>query len=481
MNISNNKTPSAQSHHGSPPDGERTQLGLPYCRQPMASILLPVRGDPAVPNSNPHGQRVHWVGMTPLDWIDSLTQASNGQYSVNSVPCVTSNLPQPFLCNEISGSNSGSKSTIVTRSTSRSHSAYPDSISSSTHPTTKSPFNPPPHHEYDNQAPKYFWDVISYIDSMIGAAASTSSPSISSLSSRIRQLSLLIESQPNFHSDLELSYTRVHDHCLSIIDGLRRQHQQQQRQQVDSSINPKTTAMTLQHLGEEIVHKFQALLDMSQKLQAHQQNQPGQYFPATCQSNPTTSVMTMASPPRASMPKTDSLANSPLSTSSSSSTSGAAAQSVTSMSNMSKKQELSKYMTKWLHDNWTNPYPDDSALQQMSRECGSTTTVVSNWLINARTRKWRPAIVKAYDMNRPAAMLLEDSINIFSGKPVRKLDEDTDHQANSSHEVESCVENGGGNQFVVSSSSSEEEDGNGTGKNGRRRGAKSPNKRARMI
>jgi hypothetical protein len=47
---------------------------------------------------------------------------------------------------------------------------------------------------------------------------------------------------------------------------------------------------------------------------------------------------------------------------------------------------------------------------------------VSNWLINARTRKWRPSIIKAYEMERPADLLLEDSINIFCGKSVRKLD-----------------------------------------------------------
>merc|ERR1712157_399177 len=32
----------------------------------------------------------------------------------------------------------------------------------------------------------------------------------------------------------------------------------------------------------------------------------------------------------------------------------------------------------------------------------ATTYVISNWLINARTRKWRPAIVKAHQLARPA-------------------------------------------------------------------------------
>jgi len=85
------------------------------------------------------------------------------------------------------------------------------------------------------------------------------------------------------------------------------------------------------------------------------------------------------------------------------------------------KKDLQKYMTAWLRDNWTNPYPDDDGLAEMARECGTSTTQVSNWLINARTRKWRPAIIKATQMDRPSSMLLEDSVNIFDNKPVRNI------------------------------------------------------------
>ena len=88
------------------------------------------------------------------------------------------------------------------------------------------------------------------------------------------------------------------------------------------------------------------------------------------------------------------------------------------------KQELGKYMTSWLRTNFTNPYPDDEGLIQMANHCGTTNQVISNWLINARTRKWRPAIIKATKLGRPADMLLEDSINIFDGKPVRQVDID---------------------------------------------------------
>lgn len=85
------------------------------------------------------------------------------------------------------------------------------------------------------------------------------------------------------------------------------------------------------------------------------------------------------------------------------------------------RKDFGKYMMDWLRDNWTNPYPDEPGLEEMARECGVTPTVVANWLINARTRKWRPAIIKAAEMERPIEMLLEDSINLFDGHPVRDI------------------------------------------------------------
>jgi hypothetical protein len=79
-------------------------------------------------------------------------------------------------------------------------------------------------------------------------------------------------------------------------------------------------------------------------------------------------------------------------------------------------------MTDWLLKNWTNPYPDDDGVVQLAGDCGVAPSVVSNWLINARTRKWRPAIVKATNLeDRPSSMLLEDSIRIFRGQPLRAL------------------------------------------------------------
>jgi len=85
------------------------------------------------------------------------------------------------------------------------------------------------------------------------------------------------------------------------------------------------------------------------------------------------------------------------------------------------KQEFAAFMTQWLRANWTNPYPDDQGLAEMAAHCGTTVQVISNWLINARTRKWRPAIIKATELGRPSDLLLEDSINLFEGKPVREI------------------------------------------------------------
>ena len=95
-----------------------------------------------------------------------------------------------------------------------------------------------------------------------------------------------------------------------------------------------------------------------------------------------------------------------------------------SLSHPVGKKDFGAFMTQWLLDNWTNPYPDDDGMVQLAHECGVSATVVSNWLINARTRKWRPAIVKAHELDRPSSQLLDESICIFKGVPFRKLDED---------------------------------------------------------
>lgn len=91
---------------------------------------------------------------------------------------------------------------------------------------------------------------------------------------------------------------------------------------------------------------------------------------------------------------------------------------------VSPKKDFAEIMTAWLIENWINPYPDEDGLVDLAAMTETTSSVVGNWLINARTRKWRPAIVKASKcLHRPTHMLLEDSINIFLGVPLRDLDE----------------------------------------------------------
>ncbi|GAX20651.1 hypothetical protein FisN_32Hh034 [Fistulifera solaris] len=102
-------------------------------------------------------------------------------------------------------------------------------------------------------------------------------------------------------------------------------------------------------------------------------------------------------------------------------------------SSTATKVDMSVYMTAWLRENWINPYPDDIILSEMAAHCGTTPTVVSNWLINARTRKWRPAIAKAMELNRPAKHLLEDSLCFFDGRPIRPLSASEQIAAASAH------------------------------------------------
>lgn len=83
-------------------------------------------------------------------------------------------------------------------------------------------------------------------------------------------------------------------------------------------------------------------------------------------------------------------------------------------------------MTTWLVANWINPYPDEAVTHQLAYETGETPHVVNTWLVNARSRRWRPAVLKAFDLKRPSDYLWEDSINLFEDKPLRPIDEDED-------------------------------------------------------
>mmetsp|Transcript_8931 Transcript_8931/g.17200 ORF Transcript_8931/g.17200 Transcript_8931/m.17200 type:complete len:640 (+) Transcript_8931:121-2040(+) len=113
-------------------------------------------------------------------------------------------------------------------------------------------------------------------------------------------------------------------------------------------------------------------------------------------------------------------------------------------------QAFNEQMNLWLRCNWANPFPDTEMLNHLVSHlitCGCMTLPkekakplmngrsqdyhddmvklaiekVTNWLVNARTRKWRPSIQEAFDLKRPTFMLLEDSIRIFDGKAPRTI------------------------------------------------------------
>jgi hypothetical protein len=95
----------------------------------------------------------------------------------------------------------------------------------------------------------------------------------------------------------------------------------------------------------------------------------------------------------------------------------------TSATAMSMK-DRGVFLTHWIRQEFTYPYPDKDYLCEMAKVCGTTADVIDNWLINNRVRRWRPALAKAAALGRPADNLLEDAIAIFDGKVVRPQKEE---------------------------------------------------------
>jgi hypothetical protein len=86
-----------------------------------------------------------------------------------------------------------------------------------------------------------------------------------------------------------------------------------------------------------------------------------------------------------------------------------------------KVTKLADHMMTWLKANWTNPFPNEVQLGEIAQACLSTPTVIQKWLVHARKYKWGPALQMAQAMKRPSSMLLEDSLNLMQGMPVRNL------------------------------------------------------------
>lgn len=51
-------------------------------------------------------------------------------------------------------------------------------------------------------------------------------------------------------------------------------------------------------------------------------------------------------------------------------------------------------LNNWLNEHFSHPYPSDSEKEHLAQITGLSLTQINNWFINARRRKWRPAVEK---------------------------------------------------------------------------------------
>jgi hypothetical protein len=336
--------------------------GRKCSNESMTSVLLPSRHSTSA--SSPR-EKVQWVGMTPLEWIESLSRSATTQAQEShrgDSPITPDLFGNEGLESETAASPSWTNSQFQSEALFFSQAGRKPETTK----CTVVGF-------HEESVPNATKSSTMLVASCVGVSSLYSGGLLEGavplfwdlpplqpclLVHRIRCLIITVESRPNFAS-LKLPYERTRDHFIYSFARIRNN-------------TPPNDEMHLEKLYQEVISKLQALIDLSNKLAIQDEDEDD---PHGC-----------ASPKLAV-----------------------------------GKQDLTKYMTNWLCDNWANPYPDEVTLHNMAHECGSSPPVVGNWLINARTRKWRPAIVKAYDMNRPADLLLEDSINIFSGRSVREI------------------------------------------------------------
>mmetsp|Transcript_10658 Transcript_10658/g.17596 ORF Transcript_10658/g.17596 Transcript_10658/m.17596 type:complete len:332 (+) Transcript_10658:58-1053(+) len=122
------------------------------------------------------------------------------------------------------------------------------------------------------------------------------------------------------------------------------------------------------------------------------------------------------------------------------------------LSSVKEKNDLFQtIMNDWLTHNWTNPFPDTTALnvlatQLIQAQCivvkdqdaqvlvgksveerqrymmKTTIKKIETYLANTRMRKWRKCIEDAFDLRRPANLLLEDSLRLCLGKALRPVE-----------------------------------------------------------
>lgn len=298
----------------------------------MQSLLFPFREK----NHPMESEQMCWVGMTPLEWMDSL-KAGTASPQVNS-----SNLKKTDK--HCSPMKQGNPSKRKARST-----PFGSPVPSMTSPMGALQ---PEIAAQLRKVPSYrmpmYWDFRSF----------RPNPTLEC----IRLLVLAIEGHAKF-MEVKLPFERTRDQfCVSVaqIDGY----------------NPLCGGK-MDALCHEIIQKLQAVLLLANKL-AHEWSSPALHIPRD----------TFSSPTNHPHPGTN----------------------------------FDDYMTRWLQENWLNPYPDEVSLQQMSQESGASMAAIGAWLVDARSDKWRPALEAAVKMKRPSTLLWEDSINILNGTPLRLVD-----------------------------------------------------------
>jgi hypothetical protein len=207
---------------------------------------------------------------------------------------------------------------------------------------------------------------------------------------RIASLSAMLESIPTLCKVLP-SYRRTQEHFVGTFHWIMEQYHR------DPTGDGREQRNLLTMLYQETIQKMEALLEMATPHHDDNNDNEDGWNGAKPLANATATATRSSSLSSSSPCRSMSKSSSPL---------------------LKNKSSLSSYMTNWLRENWTNPYPDEMGVAVMANECGTSPSVVSNWLINARTRKWRPAIKKAYLLHRTADHLLEDSMDIFDGKII---------------------------------------------------------------
>lgn len=88
------------------------------------------------------------------------------------------------------------------------------------------------------------------------------------------------------------------------------------------------------------------------------------------------------------------------------------------------RMEGTSILLKWLKENWTNPYPDNPEISELSQITGRTTKRVGTWLTNNRKRYWRPAIEASVESVQrgeiTAAQVKEESLRLYVAKLVNE-------------------------------------------------------------